>query len=138
MISQRITNDVLFKLIAKLKKVEATAKGTDDAIGTLNAAIDDLGRAVGDIGSTNSMVHDSLNRLDSRLLRIEREQQKQKQRREEAEYVIKRVQESQNRLEREERRKVATMAERTRLEEATERGTSHNRTYQVPQIWHNF
>jgi hypothetical protein len=63
------------------KKVEATTEGTDDAVDILEATVNKLGHTVRGIDYTDNMAHDSLNRLertnnkmDSRLLHIEREQ----------------------------------------------------------------
>ncbi|KAF5590549.1 hypothetical protein FPANT_5982 [Fusarium pseudoanthophilum] len=114
MSSQPTINNVLPKVITTPDKIDATTKGTDENISTLRDSVDELGRTAGDLESTNNMMHDSLtrqkrnvNRIDTRLRRIEGELLKKKQKQQEAERRLKSVQESKDREEREERERVA-------------------------------
>ncbi|KAF5534259.1 hypothetical protein FMEXI_11381 [Fusarium mexicanum] len=128
MSSRNINNDVLPKLIAALDKIYATTQGTDDTIGTLRDSIHELKRTAMDMESTNTLIHDSLsrlersiNRIDSRLRRIEEEMQKKQQGQQEAERVSKRVQESEDRKEREKKQRLAPEVIMTSISEMPRR-----------------
>lgn len=103
-------------LLARLHEIYATTTGTDDTISALWDSVDELERTARDIESINNMLHElltrlerNMNRVDSRLRRIEDEQQKtKKQTQQEAERGVKRVHESEDGEEKEKRQRVAS------------------------------